>query len=286
MKIGEQFALARKSRGLTQSEIAKDIASLDHVRQFETGDYDMPLEDLQRLLARLGISLRQFANYCERREFNQNIIPETVLATEIAGDTDKLKSLYRLSATRGNTRTDRLGMMMAATAYADITGIEILPRTQIQQEATDLLDTASWNRADLMTLHVLMNTLDCTRIFVFCREILAGIPAKLRWNFALANDSWYAVIAGCQVLAERHSTLAGALLRNVENGPAIPETMIRNKLYAICVCSMNCLQNGRDTGARTKLTNAIASLRRLGATETMRKVQRGCWQILQIEIAV
>ncbi|WDF83014.1 helix-turn-helix transcriptional regulator [Lacticaseibacillus pabuli] len=286
MQMGEQFALARKSRGLTVSEAAVDIVSVAHLEQFEHGDYDMPVDDLQALLTRLGISLRQFANYCERREFNQNILPENVMAAEIARDAPQLKVLYRLAATRGNTRTDRLGMMMAATAYANLTGKDILPRAQLQAEATSLLDNASWNRADLMTLRVLVNTLDCTRIFSFCREILAGIPAKLRWNFALANESWYAVIVGCQVLGERDSSLGMSLIRDVARGPRMPETMIRNRLYANCVRSVIALKTDDSEAERARLNEAISGLQLLGAEQVLHLVQIACRKILREEINV
>ena len=58
MGIGERVRLARKKRGLSQNELARQSGiSFTSIRRYETGERDMKISDMQKIACILGVSL-------------------------------------------------------------------------------------------------------------------------------------------------------------------------------------------------------------------------------------
>lgn len=273
IKTGRELALLQEQKGVSDAQLTGDVVTQTKLKTFIAGRSDLKLGEYRRLLANMGVSLRQFASFSERQTMNPSLIAEQVVTARGHEDAATLKELFTLAQQRGQTKSEKLGMVMAAASYEQLTGKRLLSVEDEAAYTEELLRGASWTKVELLTFRVEIATMDASHIFSLTREILDGIDVQLQWNYALYADAWMAVLRALQTLIERRSSFTSAILRQMDATSSLPEAMLQNRLYLMSLRAIFTLQKVYDATAERTLKQAIGYLEELGAKIAVQRLR-------------
>ncbi|KRM54986.1 hypothetical protein [Lacticaseibacillus sharpeae] len=231
MGIGKQFKYIREKREFTIEATAQGIITTNALTQFEADEKDIPLQKLQKLLLRMGVSLRQFANISDRLSQTSRQVRDDIHALYVAGNAPKLKEWFdnHPEVAPGDEQLAFFDHMLIAGKYFELTGERLCTEDEVEQLTNILLENLTWDESELDVLFWTLRLMNDNRVFMLSREVLHVVDGFRDWNFALYGAAWRTIIAGVTALVERHSNFAVTLVRQIDANEPMSEVMIANR---------------------------------------------------------
>lgn len=95
MQTGEVIQQVRKSKGLSQAQLAKDIMSRSNLSNFENGVYTPAFDKVLALLKRLNLSFAELTQMAADDNLHLKELEEEKIAVENQGTNEQLMALAK-----------------------------------------------------------------------------------------------------------------------------------------------------------------------------------------------
>ncbi|WP_127849089.1 helix-turn-helix transcriptional regulator [Lacticaseibacillus hulanensis] len=286
MGLGKQFKYIRARKNFTLEMAATGITTTNALAAFEAGKKDMPLEKMQELLLRMGVSLRQFANISDRLSQTSQDARTHIHELYLARDTAKLADLFSnpIPVAAGDEVLAFLDHMLIAGKYYDLTGKQLCTDEEVENLTTMLLENLSWDEAELDVLFWTLRLMNDNRVFMLSREVL-NITESLRdWNFALYGAAWRSVLEGLAVLVERNSNFASTLMRQIDMVEPMAEVLIANRSTYMFLKAIMVVQKEDTEGNRELVADVYRHILPLHSTELEDNLRKINVRTLNLEL--
>ncbi|WP_155286940.1 helix-turn-helix domain-containing protein [Lacticaseibacillus zhaodongensis] len=286
MEMGAEFKHLRELKGYSAGAVSSGIVTLNRLNAFESDEGDIPLDKLRALLLQMGVSLREFAHFCERMEINKGTLRKELNKAYAAKDVNRLQALFTMLAPE-NQEPQRLqfyGRMTAAGAYYELTGTKLASAEELQRLVDMLLETVTWNESEVSVLHATLILMTDNQVFMLCREVLGSVAGIRPWNFALYVSAWSAVMQGYRVLIQRRSNFVATLARQIDRTEPMAEAMLQNRFKYIFLNAIRAAQTTDSMQTRARVRTVYGWLVPIGPEELLAEARKTSIDVLGLDL--
>lgn len=168
MEIGKMIRKARKSRNMTQANLAEGIISRTSIVKIENGVQNPSFETVEKILERLGLSiveLYEFEHDSSEYEYNLILLSFKRLfnSTQVSEIDALIRSISQFNAGVNNQVLNNIRIVLEAFRKIDSEDIKKL-RAEVMPVWRYLEKIDNWSEIDLYLINFFSITLMSTRL--------------------------------------------------------------------------------------------------------------------------